>query len=324
MESVIDKNSYLQTTVAARHTVGQRWHNEANGKNYIYVHADGAIVANDYCDIDPSSFEAKKCWGNKHQSGILAVARVAFADNEYGFLEDLTGRKAMYEGFDKSGIAYGTSVTGVPTGTAGDENFYLTGNGNLMEFHILGTQTLVYPNESPKGSSGYLDIAQDATADDGAEWTFGILATDKLAFKVGEDGAFHARMKVTIEDVSGTDDFVFGFRKAEAYQAAVDDYDEMAALQIVSTAINNHSILNGGATDNTDTTDTVADTVAFTLEVRVSAAGVVTYLIDGAAPTVATAFTFDDGEVVVPFLFVLNHTDLHGYIKISEIEVGLD
>lgn len=304
--------------------LGFKFRDESVHKDYVYCQADGAITSGDYVDADPSNSQAKKCWGNKHQTGILTVAKVTYTDNYYGFFEVV--KKGIYEGFDKCGISYGIAVTGEPTGTAGDENFILTGNGNLFEYHIIGTQTIIRPIWV-KGASGYMNLMlDDAAADDGHELTNGTLASDKLAFIVGQDAAFHARMKVTIEDISGTDDFVFGFRKAEAYQTAnVDDYDEMAALQLIDTVQNTHTILNGGTTTVTDTTDASAgDTVAFTWEVRVSAAGVVTYLIDGSAPTVATAFTFDDGEIVVPFIFAKQHTDLHGYIHYGEWEVGLD
>jgi hypothetical protein len=206
---------------------------------------------------------------------------------------------------------------GAATGTAGDENQLIMGT-NIFEYHILGTQTITGPVASADG----LNVGMDQTANDGAEFTMGITANDKHAFTVGTDAAFFAKGTFTIPDVSGTDDFAFGFRKAEAYQAAIDDYDEMAALNVISGNINIETILNNAATTTTDTTDDWADAASHSLTVKVSAAGVVTYEIDDAAPTATAAFTFDDAEVVIPFFYYLHHTDVAGAIIWESFECG--
>ncbi|KKL64956.1 hypothetical protein LCGC14_2159770, partial [marine sediment metagenome] len=88
--------------------------------------------------------------------------------------------------------------------------------------------------------------------------------------------------------------------------------------------VNLETILNGGGTTTTDTTETdVVDAGAHTYGIHVSAAGVVTYTFDGSAPTAVAAFTFDDGEVVVPFFFFLSNTTPSNCI-ITDWEVGLD
>ena len=130
------------------------------------------------------------------------------------------------------------------------------------------------------------------------------------------------KVKLNIADVSGTDDCAVGFRKAEAYQANIDNYDEMAALNVISGAIKIETILNDAATTTTDTTDTVADGTDVTLEVRVDENGAVTYKIDNADPTVTAAFSFDDGEVVVPFLYFLHASDVAGAVNLISWECG--
>jgi hypothetical protein len=98
----------------------------------------------------------------------------------------------------------------------------------------------------------------------------------------------------------------------------------MACLNVISGNIEIETILNGGATTTTDTTDNWANDGEHTLEIYVSAAGVVTYKIDGVAPTVTAAFTFDPAEVVVPFFFMLHATASQaGAVLLESWEVGL-
>lgn len=192
---------------------------------------------------------------------------------------------------------------GAATGAAGDENVMIFPN-NTFEYHILGTQTIVAPVISADG----LEAALDDTDDDGIEIGQGITARSPAAFTIGTD-AFYVKVKFVVEDVSGTDDCAVGFRGDEAYQANIDDYNDMAALNVISGAIYIEDIDDNGATDSTDTTDTWGDGETHTLEVYVDGDGAVTYQIDGAAPTVTDAHTIDSGDVVVPFLYFLNSTD---------------
>lgn len=191
--------------------------------------------------------------------------------------------------------------------------------GETFEYVNINTQTILVPNIVATG----LDIARDLTATDGTEWTQGILASSKAAFTVGTSKAFFFRVKFTLTDVTGTADCAIGFRKAEAYQPLIDDYDEMAALNVISGNVTIETILNGGATTATDTTNDWADLATHTLQVNVSAAGVVTYLIDGVAPLVVAAFTFDDTEVVLPFFYMIHDTDLAESTILLTWEVGL-
>jgi len=212
----------------------------------------------------------------------------------------------------------GTLTATDPVGTAGDENLLIF-DENIFEYHILGAQTIAAPVRSATG----LNVGMDQTDNDGVEISQGILANSRSAFVVGTSKAFCLKVKFTIPDVSGTDDCAIGFRKAEAYQANIDDYDEMAALNVISGNITIETILNAGATTSTDTTDDWADAASKTLEVYVDANGVVTYKIDGVAPTTTAAFTFDDGEVVVPFFYFLHASDLAGAVTLVSWECGL-
>lgn len=129
-------------------------------------------------------------------------------------------------------------------------------SGNFFEKTNIGTQTIFAPVQTAVG----LDLNGDQTNDEGFALTQGILANyAKLFYTVGTD-KFYFETKITITDVSETDTLLAGFRKAEAHQAAYDNYDEMCAANVNAGNLIWSSILNNAATDNVDTGVNVADT----------------------------------------------------------------
>lgn len=225
--------------------------------------------------------------------------------------------KYVYENF-KQNPASAKVGGGAAGGTAGDENVLIFPD-TAFEYHILGTQTITAPKISASG----LDLgSMDATDNDGLELNHGVLSSQIPSFTIGTDAAFFLRARFSIADVSGTDDCAVGFRKVEANQANIDDYADMAVLNVISGDIKIETIVGGAATTTTDTTDNWADTETHELKILVSAAGVVTYQIDGSAPTTTAAFTFTDALNVMPFFYLLNATDLHGAIPLMEWECG--
>lgn len=223
-----------------------------------------------------------------------------------------------YEEFEVAPSAIKNDGTTAVSGTTGDVNL-LTFERTRFEYHIKGTQTIKVPSW---GASG-LDIGSlDQTADDGLELTQGITARSKSAFVIGTD-AFFLRVQFSIADVSGSDDCAVGFRIAAAYNAAIDNYTDFAVLNMISGDIKIETALNDGATTTTDTTNDWADGETHTLEVIVNKAGQVFYKIDGSAPTVVAAFTFDSGDTVVPFLFFLQDADIAGAVNLKYWECGL-
>lgn len=211
---------------------------------------------------------------------------------------------------------------GAAGGTAGDENLMITPQGQL-EYHILGAQTITAPSlvSISEGVSA-LNINMDQTDDDGVEVCAGIMNSNRCAFKVADDAAFFFRVRFKVADVSGTDDCAIGFRKVEAYQANLDDYADMAVLNVISGNINIETIKGGAATVTTDTTDNWADNETHELKVLVDSAGAVTYQIDEAAPTVTAAYSFTDDLFVVPFFYLLNDADVAGEVDVLEWECG--
>lgn len=226
-------------------------------------------------------------------------------------------RSHTYETFDCNPVV-SLLAGGAASGATGAVNIMAIGE-NTYEYHIKGAgQTIIAPTITATG----LSISLDLTDDEGLEITQGITARGRNSFVVGTDGAFFFRAKLKIADVSGTDDCAIGFRKAAAYTANIDDYTDMAVLNVIGGDIKIETIDDNAATTTTDTTNNWADTETHTLEVRVSAAGVVTYLIDGVAPVTVAAHTIDSGDTVIPFLFFLHATTAPGVVELIEWECG--
>jgi hypothetical protein len=191
----------------------------------------------------------------------------------------------------------GTACSGTDT----EVNLLYTGN-HVMEESIIGTATKIKPGFTAAG----LSINLDAANGEGAEYNWGITARSPGACTIGTDACYFLA-KFTITTVAGTDDTAIGFRNDGAYAAAIDDYTDEAVLNVIAGDIKIETIDDNAGTTTTDTTDDWADGETHTLGVYISAAGVVTYTIDGAAPSTTAAHTIDDGDVVVPFIYSIQN-----------------
>lgn len=194
------------------------------------------------------------------------------------------------------------------TGATAEVGSFNSGR-HQYEFYqaAVASAAVVAPYQSADG----LEL-QPVAAADALELTNGISSRSRAAFTVGTDAAFFCEAKIKIDDISDVTEFFYGFRKAEAYQADPDSYDEMAAFNVGLDAdgqIEIHTILNNAATAETDTTLTDwADAGEKTLRIEVAKNGQCKFYVDGVEPTVTAAFTFDAGEVVVPFLHLNTET----------------
>ena len=145
-----------------------------------------------------------------------------------------------------------TLIAAVGAGDAG-RNAIRSSRGQLTYFTNIEAQTA-----EPVIVIDGLDIGCDQTNGDGIGLDWGLETLRSFSTFVAQSEKMYARLKVTIDTVAGLD-FVFGFRKAEAFQKDYNNYDEMVALRLNAGALYIESILNGGATSDTDTTDTVSD-----------------------------------------------------------------
>lgn len=230
----------------------------------------------------------------------------------------------MFENFNQNPnvSAVGGGASSGSTGATNVIQFPYT----ALEYNIKGTQTITAPVIASvlEGVSA-LNTEMDQTNNDGVELCAGIINSNPNAFKINAANGlpFFFRARVKIATVANTDDCAFGFRLAEAYQANIDDYNDMAVLNVISGNINIETILNGGATVTTDTTNNFADGETHDLKVMVNETGQVTYQIDASAPIVTAAYQFRDAIFVVPFHFFLHSASAAVGIRILEWECGI-
>lgn len=193
--------------------------------------------------------------------------------------------------------------------------------------YVFGCANIGVQTTSPVMAAAGLDIRGVETAAIGTElFSHGPLPTGK-PFCVGKDPAFYFRVSITIADISGAGVLIAGFRRAEANNITYTSYLDYASIGVIASAdpgaINIAQEINNAGTAPTDTTDTWADAATKVLEIRVSAGGVVTYLINGVAPTVTAAQTFDAGDPIVPFVHFIQSSDIAGEVTINDWQVGL-
>ena len=211
---------------------------------------------------------------------------------------------------------------GASSGTTGATNV-MQFPYTALEYNIKGTQTITAPviASVAEGVSA-LNNEMDQTDNDGVEICPGILNSNPNAYKIASAAPFFFRCRVSLATVTNTDDCAFGFRLAEAYQANIDDYNDMAVLNVITGDIKIETILNGAATVTTDTTDNFTNGQVKDLKVMVDASGAVTYQIDGQPPIVTAAYTFRSGIYVVPFHFFLHSASAAVGIRLLEWECG--
>ena len=218
-----------------------------------------------------------------------------------------------------------TTVAGLVQTAAAQQLDLLWLTNGVRLIAAQGTAQTILPVMDATG----LDISGDQVNAESYEIFGGYLGASGRPMVVGVDPAFYFCAGLTIADASGAENLNVGWRSATQTQTAtIGTYLNYAAIGIEE---------GGGTTDpapiymltgnddtdvSTDTTNTWADAASKRLCVYVSAAGVVTYTINGAAPTTVAAYTFDDGDSVIPFIHFLQGSDVSGAVDLTEWTVG--
>jgi hypothetical protein len=244
--------------------------------------------------------------------------------NQYQYKDSIARRiwdnKYFFDNFQVNPITAKVGG-GAATGTAGDNNVLFTPNGQY-EWYVIGTQTILAPKLDAFG----LNLVQDNTAGDGIELCLGVTALSPACFVIGTDAAFFIKAEFKVEDASGVNPLIIGFRKVAAFDATLSNYTDFASIGVVGTADPNtifiQTQITTGGVVATNTTQTVADGATFRVSVKVSAAGVVTYLVNDAAPTVTAAYTFTTALNVIPFVRFTEAANVTTMASCDYLEIG--
>ena len=205
-------------------------------------------------------------------------------------------------------------------------------------FGVVGTIPATDTNNTVAG----LNLQGDAaTADNtGLEIVFG--GTQFGGYGACTIGTHAMTFDATFHSVDWTDQdaVTIGFRKVEEFEighgailaAASGDalYTDFVAFGCQSADdVQIASRLNDGTSSYTDTTDATAASKNHRFKITVSSAGVVTYQHVGAqvmdsgtlaAPSSTEAFTFDDGDTVVPYL-IIQSTNADSAIMLKSVKI---
>ena len=186
-------------------------------------------------------------------------------------------------------------------------------NGFKFAVQPYGTAT-----KHPEMIAAALDISGDQIDNDGFDIAHGVYGANGRPFIVGRDGAFRTCASFAAANVSGSDDFHFGFR--EPHDDAAAGTAQAVNVNAAYASLRDYVSLGWNGTDAlqnvdietdlatvesvTDTGTDIADGQTMVFCVLVSAAGVVTYLIDAGTPTTVASYTFTDGSSVYPYFYL--------------------
>ena len=210
--------------------------------------------------------------------------------------------------FNTNPVLQSAANTGVePTGATGDTNIMMCQDGVTMQQFILGAgQTIIAPRLENDG----LLISLDLAASEGAEYYFGHTTSARHTFTIGTSPAFFLEATLKVADSGALDPLFLGFRKLASPNANYTTYTDAGVIGLRATTVKDvitiGKNLNNGGWAYVNSTDAWTNGETHTLRVNVSGTGVVTYLIDGDAPTVTQALTFDSKDVVIPFIHLLH------------------
>lgn len=208
---------------------------------------------------------------------------------------------------------------GAATGTAGDNNILFT-KFNAWEWNVIGTQTILAPSNDTFG----LNLVQDNTAGDGIELCMGQTALTPASYIIGTDNAFFMECEFKVQDVSGINPLIIGFRKVQAFDSTLANYTDFVAFGIVGTAghVQSQTQIATGGVVTTDTTQLAVDGGVVRFKINVSSTGVVTYQLNDQAPTVVAAYTFANGLQVIPFIRSVEAADITTQASIDYFAMG--
>lgn len=241
------------------------------------------------------------------------------------------GTPAQVAGFGYYETFAPSSYAAVPSAIMTLAGLVQSASAQQLNIAYFGAHTFIFGQSTaqtilPVMDAIGLDISGDQVSAEAYEMFAGVLGASGRPAVIGIDPAFYFCATAEIADASGASDFHVGWRSATQTQTAtITGYLNYATIGLEGTSNPNTIQIMTGNDDTdvtTDTTDTWADAASKKLCVNVSAAGVVTYTINGVAPTTTAAFTFDDGDSVIPFIHFQHGADVAGAVDLTLWDVG--
>lgn len=230
-----------------------------------------------------------------------------------------------------------------------DQMLISGGVGNTLLEHYQTTAQTLFP--SAHATKGLL-IGGDVVDNESVEYVpGGNRANNPMAYIAGTDPGVFIKATFEFADVSGTDQFLVGFRRQAAYAVPVSllaagdgTYTDFFGVGFSGAAnpnvIKTMSDLNdSGSTTVTSLGMTWADGLVHTLEVRVKGrrayvfingvpagnriakdalGNAITSQFIGSAPS----FTFDSTDVLIPWIFHRYDATVPGAVYLRTLEVG--
>lgn len=208
------------------------------------------------------------------------------------------------------------------------------GIAGQYHFRIDGAQATPWVGEATAGNAAggpyMVDMDNDAASGEGIQVVF---VDDPQVFKRGGfvfGQTVRFRIGVYVVDISDTSLLHMGFRLNEDY---IDNYVLVTQTDYTSWSSPAGTTSATSAYNDTDRTDLIAacdveDTTEAIFEIQLSAAGVPTFLcglteatlVEVAAAT-AGVFSFEAGDVFIPYIAVLNGASAGGEYHITFVEL---
>jgi hypothetical protein len=195
-----------------------------------------------------------------------------------------------------------------------------------FECYNTTVSTAIAPSMSATAGNGLnIDTITGAAAKS-IEITEGNTVNSKNAFVIGTSAAFYVKAGFNIATLADVADVYVGFRKVQTYQATIPaGYTDYATIGVhgATGEVELQTQIGSGGNVITDTTQAVTAATTFTVQVNVSAAGVVTYLLNGLAPTAVAAYTFTSALTVVPYIIYTTAAGGHAEMDLVSYQCGL-
>jgi hypothetical protein len=220
-----------------------------------------------------------------------------------------------------------SSIGGVAAVTINTYNIWAVPQwGAAFEQYNTTVSTAIAPSMSATAGNGMnINTIGGANAKS-IEITEGNTVNSKNAFVIGTSAAFYVQASFNINTLANVADVYLGFRKVQTYQNTIPaGYTDYATIGVhgATGEIELQTQIGSGGNVITDTTNAITAATTFTVRVNVSATGVVTYLLNGIAPTTVAAYTFTTALTVVPYLIYTSAAGGNTEVDLVNYQCGL-